>query len=115
MPSATPSPVYTCTPLPTITPTPSDITYLPDAKDAVDALMALSSVVKVGISYRDYPARLADTKIKVDKFLRDHPTDYIPGLRSQIESAMLTYEDTRVSTKSNVRKILSNYLPVTSM
>lgn len=85
-------PTPTCPPSPTPLPPPPP-EYISSAKEAIDALQALHSVVKVGISYKDYPSKLADCKIKIDKFLRDNPNEYIPGLNTKIEQSMSVYED----------------------
>jgi len=85
-----PTPTRPPTPTPFPPPPPE---YTSSAKEAIDALQALHSVVKVGISYKDYPGKLADCKIKIDKFLRDNPTEYVPGLNTKIEQAMSAYED----------------------
>ena len=85
-----PTPTQPPTPIP---PPPAPSEYVSSAQEAIDALQALHSVVKVGISHRDYPSRLSDCKIKVDKFLRDNPTEYIPGFNTNISQAMKAYED----------------------
>lgn len=67
--------------------------YISSAKEAIDALHTLQSVVKVGVNHQDYSGRLADAKIKVDKFIRENQTEYIPGLNAKISQAMQGYED----------------------
>ena len=41
----------------------------PPARDALDALRGLQSVVESGLTYRDYATRVLDAKVKVDRYL----------------------------------------------
>jgi hypothetical protein len=61
------------------------------ARDAVDALRGLQSVVESGITYRDYAARVLDAKVRVDHYLASFPNDP-QELRKTIENAMREYE-----------------------
>jgi len=70
-----------------------DREYLQDARQALDGLRALKSVVTVGVSYSDYPTRVQDARINVDRFLDRHPREQIPGLHQAIRSGMGCFED----------------------
>jgi hypothetical protein len=63
----------------------------PPARDALDALRGLQSVVESGLTYRDYATRVLDAKVKVDRYLSSSPNDP-PELRKTIEIAMREYE-----------------------
>jgi hypothetical protein len=59
----------------------------PPARDALDALRGLQSVVESGLTYRDYATRVLDAKVKVDRYLSSSPNDP-PKLRKAIDIAM---------------------------
>ncbi len=59
------------------------------AKEAIRALEALQSVVRSGVSYRDYGPRKADARIIVDRFLREYPKHPVA---IHINEAMKHYE-----------------------
>ncbi len=72
---------------------PVDPAYLASARQALDGLRSMKSVVRVGVSYADYPSRLQDARIIVDRFLDRHSVEQIPGLHGVIGSAMACFED----------------------
>jgi len=59
------------------------------AKEAIQALEALQSVVSSGVSYRDYGPRKADTRIIVDRFLNEYKENPVADA---IAEAMAHYE-----------------------
>jgi hypothetical protein len=63
----------------------------PPARDALDALRGLQSVVESGLTYRDYATRVLDAKVKADRYLLSSPNDP-PEHRKTIEIAMQEYE-----------------------
>lgn len=67
--------------------------YLTAAKQAFDAIRAMTSIVDVGISYRDYPSRLQDCQIVVDRFLQDHPQEQIHGINRAMKLSLEMYND----------------------
>jgi len=81
-------PVETPTEIPSV---PQD--YKESAENALEALQALQSATKAGINYNTYLNRKIDTQITVDKFLNKYRTDYIYGLRKNVEGAMKKYNE----------------------
>jgi hypothetical protein len=59
------------------------------AKNAIQALRALQSVLGSGVNYKEYRTRLGDTKIKVDQFLGDKSAN--PELKKHMSSALGYY------------------------
>lgn len=58
------------------------------ARPAVEALLALQSVTRAGTTYQAYSGRVGDTKIVVDRYLREAPAG---PLRDAIEVTMNYY------------------------
>jgi len=73
--------------------TPISPGYRRAAMEALDGLRAMDSITTVGISYRDYPSRLQDCAIAVDRFLGSYPNEEIPGLTSIVKETMGMYQD----------------------
>ena len=56
----------------------------------MDSLKALRSVVEAGIVYKDYAARVLDTKIKVDRYLQ-MPSHGDAKAKASVSEAMNYY------------------------
>ena len=60
-------------------------------RGALQALKALQSITNIGVNYRDYSTRVADTKVKVDQFVQSPQQKDVQG-RKPIRLAMRYYE-----------------------
>ena len=60
-------------------------------REALQSLKALQSVTTIGVGYRDYALRVADTKVKVDLFIQSPQQKETPSL-APIRLAMRYYE-----------------------
>jgi hypothetical protein len=58
--------------------------------EAIQALRAMQSVTRAGVTYQEYGRRMLDAKIQVDSFLRGMAGGN-PAVRSAIEEAMAFY------------------------
>src|SRR5215471_5478686 len=72
------------------------------ATDALDALRALKSVTEMGVSYRDFLPRVADAKIKVDRYL-ESPANDEAALRGKIKVAMRLYVLSTVAWSNKIQ------------
>jgi hypothetical protein len=63
----------------------------PALHDAFQALKALQSVTRAGVSYREYSTRTLDTKVQVDRYLAEREREDEAELRSAIAKAMEFY------------------------
>ncbi len=70
----------------------ADPESIENAKEAIEALLAMNSILEIGINYSDYLSRLADAKIPVDKFLRDSE-GIDPELKDNIEKSLTGYKE----------------------
>ncbi len=61
------------------------------AKAALDELKKLQTRVEIGISYREYPQALAETKAAVDKFIDSNAAKALPEQTKDIQSALDNY------------------------
>jgi hypothetical protein len=103
-----PTPTAIPTPIPIFTPTPSiPESYVSSAKEAIESLETLQTITKMDISNENYNTKLIDTKIVVDKFLRDNKTEYIKSdytsLNKEIKLAMMFFEDYSVWGTETIR------------
>ena len=71
---------------------PEELRSCEEAREAIDALLAVASVLKIGVTYVEYPDRMKDAKIAVDKFLRGN-SGVRPELRKNIDLSMKAYEE----------------------
>jgi hypothetical protein len=70
--------------------TPIGVEEKAAAKEALQALEALQSVVNSGVSYRDYGTRKLDTRIIIDRFLNEYKQN---PAADAIKEAMTHYEN----------------------
>jgi hypothetical protein len=77
--------------------------YLADAREALDAVQAVQSLVRMGVSCSEYCRRIGDARIAVDRFLRNHPTDLAPPSRDLLEGAMSSYETAAQAWEVKIR------------
>ncbi len=66
------------------------------AKNALKSLRKLDIRVGTGISYRDYPAVLAETKFEVQQFTNSQAAVLLPAVSQSMEKAIESYDDALV-------------------
>ena len=69
----------------------TNTTNINAAKATLDELKKLQSRVEIGISYREYPQALAETKAVVDKFIDSDAAKALPEQTKDIQSALDNY------------------------
>jgi hypothetical protein len=77
---------------------------LDSARQALKAFKKLEARVSTGISYRDYPAALADAKVEAEQFAGSRAAEGVPDVANLIRMIALRYEEALVLWNYKFRK-----------